>query len=265
MARIDDASIDIEEHNRVAWDREVERGSPWTLPVSRDDIARARSGDWSVVLTPTRPVPREWFGDMAGLRILCLASAGGQQAPLFAAAGAIVTVLDNSPRQLERDQEVAVREGFVMTLELGSMSDLSRFADQSFDLIFHPVANVFVADVRPVWREAYRVLVAGGALLAGVANPLTYLFDCALPESAGEVRLRYALPYSDVEHLPPEQLKTRLAAGEPLEFGHTLSDQIGGQLDAGFVLTGFYEDMDPENPLSDYTPTFIATRAAKRV
>lgn len=263
MACIDDGNIDIEEHNRTAWDHEVERGNPWTLPVSCDDIARARSGDWRVVLTPARPVPRAWFGDVAGLRILCLASAGGQQAPVFAAAGAVVTVLDNSPRQLERDQDVAVREGLVLALELGSMSDLSRFADQSFDLVFHPVANVFVADVRPVWREAYRVLRPGGALLAGVCNPLSYLFDWALQESSGELSLRYSLPYSDVEHLPPEQLEARLEAGEPVEFGHTLTDQIGGQLEAGFVLTGFYEDVDPENPLSDYTPTFIATRAEK--
>ncbi len=54
--------------------------------------------------------------------------------------------------------------------------------------------------------------------------------------------------------------------GEPLEFGHTLEDQIGGQLDAGFVLTGFYEDVyskEVNDALSNYMPIFIATRAIR--
>ena len=43
-------------------------------------------------------------------------------------------------------------------------------------------------------------------------------------------------------------------------------DQIGGQIDAGFVVTGFYEDRYPEkenDPLSKVMPRFIATRATK--
>ena len=162
--------MDIEEHNRSAWDQAVENENRWTVPVSSNDVHRARCGDWRVVLTPTRPVPPAWFGEIVGREVLCLASAGGQQAPILAAAGAHVTVLDNSPRQLERDQEVALRDGLVMNLELGSMCDLSRFADASFDLVFHPVANLFVADVRPVWHEVYRVLRPGGTLLAGVSK-----------------------------------------------------------------------------------------------
>lgn len=255
--------MDIEEHNRSAWDQAVENENRWTVPVSSNDVQRARRGDWRVVLTPTRPVPPAWFGEIVGRQVLCLASAGGQQAPILAAAGAHVTVLDNSPRQLERDQEVALRDALVMNLELGSMCDLSRFADASFDLVFHPVANLFVADVRPVWHEVYRVLRPGGTLLAGVSNPVSYLFDWERQERTGELCLRYTLPYSDVAQLPPEQLEARLDADEAVEFGHTLSDQIGGQLQAGFVLMGFYEDVDPENPLSDYTPTFVATRAQK--
>jgi hypothetical protein len=54
-----------------------------------------------------------------------------------------------------------------------------------------------------------------------------------------------------------------IARGEPLSFSHSLDDQIGGQLDAGFVLTGLFEDTWPEEPLSAYFPLFIATRAAK--
>src|SRR6202034_4651561 len=84
-------------HNRAAWDREVESGNEWTQPVGPEVIARARAGDWSVVLIGYQPVPRNWFpAELAGVEVLCLASGGGQQAPVLSAAGAAVTILDNS-------------------------------------------------------------------------------------------------------------------------------------------------------------------------
>jgi hypothetical protein len=43
----------------------------------------------------------------------------------------------------------------------------------------------------------------------------------------------------------------------------TLQDQIGGQLDAGFLLAGFYEDRDSAHPLAKLLPTFAATRAVR--
>ena len=86
-------------HNRAAWDREVANDNEWTRPVGPEVVARARAGDWSVVLIGYQPTPRDWFpGDLDGAAVLCLASGGGQQGPVLAAAGADVTVFDNSPR-----------------------------------------------------------------------------------------------------------------------------------------------------------------------
>ena len=254
--------MDVRTVNRAAWDRQVESNNEWTRPVGPEVIAAARAGSWSVLLTEQRPVPREWFPPLAGRNVLCLASGGGQQGPILAAAGARVTVLDNSPRQLAQDQFVAERDGLALETVEGDMADLSAFADASFDLVFHPVSNCFAADVRPVWREAFRVLRPGGRLLGGFVNPLLYLFD-AEKEERGEYEVRFALPYSDLASLPPEELAQRLAQDEPLEFGHSLADQIGGQLDAGFVLTGLYEDGSPDRPLARLTPLFLATLAVR--
>ena len=177
--------FDVVAHNRSAWDRQVEGGNIWTLPVTPEQVARARGGDWSVLLTETKPVPASWFPldvggrFLPGVRVLCLASGGGQQGPILSAAGAIVTVFDNSPRQLERDRMVAERDGLRITTVQGDMIDLSAFADESFDLVFHPVSNVFSAEVLPVYREAYRVLIRGGTLLAGFMNPDLYILDMA--------------------------------------------------------------------------------------
>jgi SAM-dependent methyltransferase len=194
--------------------------------------------------------------------VLCLASGGGQQGPILAAAGASVVVLDQSPAQLGRDREVARREGLDLEAVEGDMRDLSRFAGGRFDLIFHPCSNCFIPDVRPVWREAYRVLRPGGALLAGFVNPLLYVFDDAEAEQ-GRLVPRHTIPYSDTEQLSDEERRRFTDADEPLVFGHTLEDQIGGQLGAGFVLAALFEDRDPAHPLSRHIAAFVATRAVK--
>jgi SAM-dependent methyltransferase len=256
--------MDIREYNRKAWDNQVEQGNQWTQPVSSEQIAAARSGEWQVVLTPTIPVPAEWFGNVRGKDVLCLASGGGQQGPILAAAGARVTVLDNSPRQLAQDRLVAERDGLdIHTLE-GDMRDLSVFPEGSFDLIFHPVSNTFVPDVRPVWREAFRVLRPGGVLLAGFTNPVVYLFDQELLDE-NQLVVKYSLPYSDLESLDEELRQKYAGLNYPLEWSHSLEEQLGGQMQAGFHLTGFYEDIDPKSVLEKYLPTFIATRALKPI
>jgi SAM-dependent methyltransferase len=238
----------------------VAKGNRWTLPVDAACIAAARAGTWEVVLTPTKPVPSAWFPPLVGQPVLLLAGAGGQQAPVLAAAGARVTVLDNSPAQLAQDRTVATREGLTIETVLGDMRDLSTFADDTFAMVFHPCANGFVPEVRPVWREAFRVLRPGGVLLAGFTNPVEYLFDAVALER-GELIVRHTIPYADASDATPEERAWFASRGEPLAFGHTLEDQIGGQLDAGFVITALYEDRWPESPLGRHLATFVATRA----
>jgi len=257
--------MDVREHNRRAWDQLVSEGNRWTEPVGPEIIERARNGRFEVVLTPTRPVPADWFPELKQTPTLCLAAAGGQQAPVLAAAGAIVTVLDNSPKQLAQDRLVAERHGLSLDLVEGDMSDLSRFADESFGVIVHPCSNAFVPNVKPVWQECFRVLKSGGVLLAGFTNPVRYLFEDERQEN-GNLEVRYSLPYADERSLSASQFQKLIDAGVPLEFGHTLEDQIGGQLEAGFMMTGFYEDRyapGDGDPLSQFMPTFIATRSIK--
>ncbi len=255
-------SIDVRKHNASAWDAEVERGNPWTIPVGPERVEAARRGDLEIYLTPTKPVPADWLPPLRGADVLCLASGGGQQGPLLAAAGARTTVFDNSPRQLARDREVAEREALdVLTVE-GDMRDLSAFDDESFDLVFHPVSNCFVPDLQPVWNEAWRVLRPWGQLLSAFSNGVVYIFDEQAME-AGELKVTRSLPHSDLESLTAEELDTLVRDGRAIEFGHTLEEQVGGQLNAGFALIGVYEDREPDRPLATHMAMYMATRALK--
>ena len=257
--------MDHLDHNRRAWNRHSNSGSPWCVPVDADTVRRARAGDWSVVLTPVKSVPTTWFGDLRGRDVLCLASGGGQQAPILAAAGARVVSFDLSDEQLEKDRSVAERDGLPVRCERGDMADLSRFADDSFDLVFHPCSNAFVPDVRVVWRECHRVLRPGGELLAGFVNPDVFLFDHDEADASRTLVVKYGLPYADVTNLDRAAIERKVERGQPLEYGHTFEDQFAGQIDAGFDLVGFYEDrwFDDTWFISCFTAVAFATRARK--
>jgi SAM-dependent methyltransferase len=256
--------MDARSYNREAWNREVEGGkNRWSQPVSSEVITKAKQGEFSIVLTENIPVPHRWFPPLNGADVLCLASGGGQQGPVLAAVGANVTVFDNSPAQLKQDQLVAERDALSLKTVEGDAADLSMFADESFDLVFNPVSTVFMPDVRAVWKECARVLRPGGILMTGSMNPVHYIFDLYKMDE-GVLEVMHQIPYSDLTSLPKEDLDELFKKGLPVEFGHSLTDLLGGQLDAGFVITDLYEDYMLESPLHNYHPSYIATRAVKR-
>lgn len=250
----------IEENARI-WDRRSENHDEWSIPVSAEEVALAREGRWHIVLTPTKPVPAHWFPQpLQGKKVLCLASGGGQQGPILAAAGAEVTVFDNSRVQLSKDEFVARREGLCIRTVQGNMQDLSVFADGSFDCIVHPWSNGYIDDVKPVWRECARVLKKGGLLLAGFGNPISCIFNVGKYEQ-GILQVENAIPYADIDHLDDPATRA-VAEAEGYLWGHTLEDQIQGQIDAGFALIGFYEDIGG-GVLDQYIHSSIATKAVK--
>lgn len=231
-------------------------GWEWGKPVEHETFMAAVNGEWGVYLTPTKIVPREWFGELKGKRILGLASGGGQQIPIFTALGAECTVLDYSECQCESEKMVAEREGYTVEIIQGDMTERLPFEDETFDLIFHPVSNCYVEDVKHVFEECYRVLKTGGVLLGGFDNGMNYIFD-----ATGSV-LKNKLPFNPLKNkrLYDECISMNMG----IQFSHTLEDQIGSQLEVGFRLTHVYEDTNGYGKLHDYhVPSFWATRAVK--
>ena len=247
--------------NESAWDNRAANGDRWSTVVSAEEVAKARTGDWHIIVTPEKPVPRSWFPEnLEGKKVLCLASGGGQQGPILAAAGADVTVFDNSTGQLEKDQYAAKRDGLEIKTVQGNMQDLSAFADASFDLIVHPWSNNYIDDILPVWRECARVLKTGGILISGFGSPLEYIFDLEKFEQ-GKLELKYSIPYADIDHLDDPKVR-EITQTEGYSWGHPIEEQIQGQISAGFVIAGFYEDRGCWM-FDNYINTSMATKAVK--
>jgi SAM-dependent methyltransferase len=151
---------------------------------------------------------------------------------------------------------VAAREGYEINVVRADMTQPLPFSDASFDVIFHPVSNCYIREVEPVWRECFRVLRPGGVLMAGLDNGVNFLFDDS------ETMLTHRLPFDPLDD--PPLYEELMKSDDGVQFSHTLEEQIGGQLRAGFVLTDVYEDTNGYGKLHEFNiPTFWATRAIK--
>ncbi len=215
----------------------AKNGVWWSACATPEQMENAKNGRLSLTLGTPLPVPSEWLGNLSGKDILCLAGAGGMQAPLLAAAGAKVTVLDLSENMLNKDRRMAKQYDLPLRIEHGSMTDLSRFADECFDCILNPASLFYVPDVHQVFRECYRVLKHGGSLILAAPNPIAYICDYVQTEDGGYYKAVNRMPYRSTEH--SEQ-------GNWVEYGHTMEDYLGGQLACGLVIKGYIEQQQED-------------------
>lgn len=255
------------EINSKIIDRWIDEGTEWGIPISHEQFIKAKNGDWDVGLA-FDIVPKEWFSPyinldnsrLDGIKILGLASGGGQQMPMFAANGADCTILDYSDRQLASEQFVSEREGYQINIIKADMTKELPFDNNSFDIIFHPVSNCYIEDVYHVWNECFRILKPSGILLAGMVKDVSYLFDEPDDENE-ELIVKYKLPFNTLDN--PALFNKMITDDYAIQFSHSLADQLGGQLKAGFSLTDIIESRDPESLLSKYIPEYLSTRSIK--
>ncbi len=216
-------------HNRRAWDERAAKGQRFTLPAKdedfRDPLAKVDQLGWL-------------GGDIRGKTLLCLAAGGGKHGPLYAAAGAVVTVVDLAPAMLELDREVAAERRLMLRTIEASMESLPMLAASEFDIVIHPVSTCYVPEVEPVYREVARVTRPGGLYISQHKSPTSLQADVA-PSPRGYELIE---PYYREGPLPP-------VAGSPhreegtLEYLHRLEDLLGLMCRAGFAIEDLVEPL----------------------
>ena len=250
--------MNYQDVNAETIDRWVKEGWEWGKPVDHETFVQAKKGDWDILLTPTKPVPKDWLGDLKGKKVLGLASGGGQQMPILSVAGAKCTVLDYSDQQLESERLVAEREGYDIEIVKADMTKPLPFEDGAFDLVIQPVANCYIEELQGMFNEVARVLAPGGVFLMGFDNGINYFFA-----DQKETEVVNIMPFNPLKN--PDQMAQLEKDDCGVQFSHSLEEEIGGQLKAGLTLTDLYEDTNGEGHLHElHIPTFVATRCVKK-
>jgi SAM-dependent methyltransferase len=238
-------------HNARAWDALAAAGAPLARPAVDDAFGDPRG--W---LGGGGDGGRSWLPErLVGLEVLCLAAGGGKHGPLYAAAGARVTVVDLSPAMLELDRQVARERGLDLELVQTSMDDLGMLAVGRFDLVIHPVSTCYLPDVASVFGAVARVTRPGGLYVSQHKSPAS--LQAALePNAVG--RWELVVPASHDAPLPASP-PSRLREPGTQEFIHTLGDLLGGICAAGFTI----EDVcEPEHAEPGAAVGSFADRAA---
>lgn len=246
-----------------AWDNINECLTDKATAISHEEFLRAKDGELKVTLAGVAIVPHKWFPPIKGMNILGLASGGGQQCPIFAAHGAKVTVMDLSESQLANERFVAERENYDINIVKADMSKEFPFKDNSFDVIFNPVSNCYIENIQSLWEECARVITSNGILMTGFVKEEIFMFE---PDFQNEDYLisRHSLPFNPLTDLSEEKLKQKYNEHKPIAFSHTLTEQLGGIIKAGFTITDIFEDCDGGGLFDKYMNSYVAVRAIRK-
>jgi SAM-dependent methyltransferase len=219
-------AADYSEVNRLGWARLVHDGCGSSHPFGPTEFAQARS-----MLDPTGRLP---WNEIRS--VLCLAAAGGQQAPLFASLGYEVVSADLCLDQLRKDQAVALQHGFAIECIEADMMDLSSLYGCGFDLVFQAVSACYIPNARQLYREVSKVLRREGLYRVEHWNPLH--LQLAEHDSWNGRAYQIERPLETGVPIPWHGP----SFGQPLclHFMHSLEDLIGGLCAAGFSIIDFY-------------------------
>lgn len=219
--------MDYRNTNQQAWDRLADTGSLFAR-VATDEECRK----------PLQSLDgRGWLPDsVAGLNVLCLASGGGWQSILYAAAGADVTVVDLSESMLRLDAREAKRRRFQVQTVHASMDDLSMLADESFDIVHQPVSTCYIPDLKPVYAGVARVLRSHGLYISQHKQPVS------LQISHRNDRHQFVIGVEYYHEGPlPQQQDTSYRESGATEYLHRMDQIVGDLCLAGFVIEDLRE------------------------
>lgn len=238
--------MDSHEHNRRAWDALVHRGQAFTKPAADEDF-----------VDPLRTVDQlGWLAEgVRGKNLLCLAAGGGKHGPLYATAGARVTVVDISPEMLRLDRHVAAERGIALRVIEASMDSMPMLAGAEFDIVIHPVSTCYVPHIAPVYREVARVLRPGGLYISQHKTPQNLQAEQTPLHGRG---YELAEPYYRSGPLPAVH-GSRLREEGTLEFLHRWEEIIGELCRSGFVIEDLVE---PRHAAPDSAAGTFAHRAS---
>ena len=253
------AAPDYRDRNRQAWNRLASSGSRFARVATDRELANPLA-----VLDGRGWLPKS----VDGLDVLCLASGGGWQSVLYAAAGARVTVLDISEEMLKLDNDEARQRGLHVRTVRGSMDDLSDLGDATFDIVHQPVSTCYIPSLRNMYSEVARVLRDNGIYISQHKQPTS------LQISHRNKRHQFVIGVEYFHEGPiPQQTDESYRESGAVEYLHRWEDLVGGLCRTGFVLEDLREPVRADYSVDvthygyrgRYVPPFVRMKARRRV
>ena len=245
-------------HNKSAWNSLVHKGSGFARPASTKVLNDATD----------RINIYGWLPDgVQGKKVLCLAAGGGKHGPIYAAAGADVTVVDISESMLSKDLDYAKRFGLKIKVLAACMTHMPELRDAEFDVIMQPVSSCYIKNLRGLFSEVSRLLKPGGLYIVQHKQPIS-LQASALPDQG---KYYIEQPWTYHQELPPVVGCEHREEGT-LEYIHTLESLIGGMCEAGLVVEDLKEPRHGDMAAavgtfrhrSAFIPPYIAIKSRRR-
>lgn len=228
-------------HNRDAWNRMAANDHVLTRPASDDEMQR-----------PLETVDASgWLkGGIRGWNVLCLAAGGGRHGPLYAAAGANVTVVDLSSAMLEKDRQVAEQRRLSLRTVEASMDAMPMLTDGHFDLVIHPVSTCYLPSLERLFPEIARVTRPDGLYISQHKQPTN--LQASVETFTGQYVLEH--PYYDSGPVPHAQKASKLREPNTHEYVHSWNTLLGGICRSGFNIEDVSEPMHsrPDAPTGSF-------------
>jgi SAM-dependent methyltransferase len=203
-----------------------------------DQLAASGGMAWGVWQLPEAQL--HVLGDVRGRDVLEFGCGGAQWSIALAAAGARVTGLDLSMRQLEHARELMAAAGVEFPLVHAS-AEATPFADASFDIVFCDHGAMSFADPYATVPEAARLLRPGGLLAFSMGTPI---LDLAWPPGGEHPGERLAADYWSLHAIDHPD--------EPIAFQLPYGRWIALFREQGFVVEDLLELRPPADATSSY-------------
>ncbi len=186
------------------------------------------------------------LGELGGLAVLDFGCGGGHNAVACARAGAQVTAVDPSFRQLAAARRLTAKHNVTVDLQQRTAALLPKLG-RTFDLILAIQTLPYVADLPATLIACREVLAPAGRLVVSLDHPLR---DCFFDEEAGDLAAFPVRNYAD-----PAPLAWSFGPTTPMQSRHlTLAGWLDAFAAGGFGLRRLVEPPTPPDLLDELWP-----------
>ena len=200
------------------------------------------------------PAFLKFIGNLKGKKVLDAGCGEGYNTRIFSRRGALMVGIDISKKMIAFAREMEKIKPLGIRYELASFTNISLFADNSFDAIVSTMALMDSPNYRDAIEEFYRILRPGGELFFSISHPcfMTKGYDWIKDEKGNEVKLTVADYFNNQPRIECWKFSKSPVPAEIPPFAipgfyRTISEYINPLIRIGFSIKQIHEPRPTES------------------